>query len=343
MQKGGWHDDPLRPEEAPVALGGWANANLGRSFQNDAQGKGQEPPLDQNDLAADRDKGLFFAQQWRNALKIDPQFLFVTGWNEWTAGRQYHPGVSMLGHVTQEGQCYFVDNYNQEFSRDAMPMKGGHSDNYYMQLADGIRRFKGIRPLPVAHGFHAVRLSGGFSQWADVTPLYLDAVGDTRHRDWPGWGGLHYTDTSGRNDITFAKVACDAKNIYFYVHTQDTLSPYSGPNWMQLLIDADHNPKTDWNGYDFVVNSRVLSAETTTLKRFSDGKAWPIKYHAVGNEMMVVIPRALLGLTNLHQTTFDFHWVDNAPVGGDPKQIADWWYVGDSAPDGRFNYRYQNR
>ena len=342
VQKGGWHDDPLRPEEAPVALGGWANANLGRSFQHDAQGKGLEPPLDPRRLAADRDKGLFFAEQWRNALKIDPQFLFVTGWNEWTAGRQYNPGVSMLGHVTQPGQYYFVDNFNEEFSRDAMPMKGGHSDNYYMQLVDGIRRFKGIRPPPPTRGFHAISLSGGFAQWMTITPRYLDAVGDTERRDWPGWGGQHYTDMSGRNDIVSAKVACDAKNICFYVHTQEALTPYNGPNWMQLLIDADQNTKTGWNGYDFVVNRRVLHSQTTTLTRLADGKTWPVKYHAAGNEMQIVIPRALLGLTNLNKTAFDFHWVDNAPVGGDPKRIADWWYVGDSAPDGRFNYRYLN-
>ena len=81
---------------------------------------------------------------------------------------------------------------------------------------------------------------------------------------------------------------------------------------------------------------------TTTLKRLSDGKTWPVPYRAAGNEMQIVIPRALLGLTNLKKTAFDFHWVDNAPAGGDPQRIADWWYIGDSAPDGRFNYRYQN-
>ena len=132
-----------------------------------------------------------------------------------------------------------------------------------------------------------------------------------------------------------AKVACDAKNIYFYVRTQDALTPHTASNWMQLLIDADLNPKTGWNGYDFVVNSRVISATTTTLKRLPDGRTWPVHYRAAGSELAVTVPRALLGLTNTYKTTFDFHWVDNAPVGGDPKQIADWWYVGDSAPDGR--------
>jgi len=111
---------------------------------------------------------------------------------------------------------------------------------------------------------------------------------------------------------------------------------------MQLLIDTDRNPKTGWNGYDYTINSRVLSSKLTMLKRLADGKTRPVAYRALGAEMQITVPRTLLGLSATSRTEFDFHRVDNAPVGGDPKRIADWWYVGDSAPDGRFNYRYQN-
>lgn len=34
-----------------------------------------------------------------------------------------------------------------------------------------------------------------------------------------------------------------------------------------------------------------------------------------------------------------FHWVDKAPVGADSRN---WCLQGDSAPDGRFNYRFQS-
>ena len=342
-QKYGWHTDPKIPEEMAVVIAGHPTDTLGRSYHSaEIWGQGAEPPLDTHDLAADRAKGVQFSQQWRRALAVDPQFIFVTGWNEWTAGRQDGPGSSFIGHVTKPGQHFFVDNFNEEFSRDAMPMKGGYGDNYYMQLVDGIRRFKGVRPAPVAHGFHALTTQTPFAAWKTITPEYLDAVGDTQHRDWPGWGGRQYVDTSGRNDLVAAKIACDAKNIYFYVRTHAKMTPFTGPNWMQLLIDADQNAVTGWNGYDFLVNSPVLSASRTTLKRLRDGKTWPVTYRRSGNEMQVTIPRALLGLTNLTRTRFDFHWVDNAPAGGDPARIADWWYVGDSAPDGRFNYRYTN-
>jgi hypothetical protein len=339
----GWHASPSVPEQAPVAIAGWAHENLGRSFharEGAGTGRGVEPPHDDQFLAADVDKGPFFAQQWRQALKIDPQFLFITGWNEWTAGRQYAPGVGMIGRTTKTDQYYFVDNFNEEFSRDAMPMKGGYADNYYLQLVDGIRRYKGVRPAPVAHGARTIALDRGFAQWENVAPRYLDAVGDTDHRDWPGWAGKQYVNTTGRNDLTSAKVACDARNVYFYVHAKDALTPHTDPNWMHLLIDADRNPATGWNGYDFVVNGRVIDAGTTTLRRFSDGREWRVPYRAVGNEMQIAIPRALLALREGRSVAFDFHWADNVAVGsGSP---ADWWYNGDSAPDGRFNYRYSN-
>ena len=342
-QRAGWHDDPSHPEEVPVSVAGHPTDGLGRSYHSDPQwGHGTEPPIDNQYRTADTNRGLQFAQQWDRALQIDPQFILITGWNEWVAQRFSSGtggGPGFLGRTLKSGETFFVDNFTEEFSRDAMPMKGGYGDDYYLQMVAGIRRFKGVRTQPVAHGFRTPR---SLLAWKVIEPTYLDAVGDTEHRDHAGWGKLHYTDTSGRNDIVSAKVACDAKNIYFHVHTQGALTPYRGKDWMRLLIDADLDPKTGWNGYDFVVNSQVLSTNTTTLKRLSDGKTWPVHYHVVGSEMAITIPRALLGLTNTAKTTFDFHWVDNAPVGGDPKQIADWWYVGDSAPDGRFNYRYVN-
>ena len=343
-QRPGWHTDPATPEEVPVSIAGHPVDSLGRSFHSDESwGQGTEPPVDTQSRTNTSGEGRQFAQQWQRALKIDPQFIFVTGWNEWVAQRFLTDGPrTFAGRPEVKGETFFVDNFNEEFSRDAMPMKGGYGDNYYLQLVDGIRRFKGTKPAPVAHKFQTISLTGGFRQWLTVKPLYLDDVGDTTHRNHDGWGKLHYTDTSGRNDITSSRVACDARNIYFTVHTQAPLTPSTGTHWMQLLIDSDQNPRTGWNGYDFVVSSRVISPGMTTLKRLSDGKSWPVPMRVAGNDLMFALPRTLLALTNLNVTTFDFHWADNVLVGGDPKRIADWWYQGDSAPNGRFNYRYRN-
>ena len=51
---------------------------------------------------------------------------------------------------------------------------------------------------------------------------------------------MHYTDTTGRNDIVEAKVAMDRKGfVHFYVKTEADVTPAEGDDWMQLLIDAD--------------------------------------------------------------------------------------------------------
>jgi hypothetical protein len=246
----------------------------------------------------------------------------------------------MGGRAVRVGEPYFIDQYNAEFSRDAMPMKGGFTDNYYLQLAQNIRRYKGARPTTSVKGFRTLSTSKPFTDWKGVTPEYRDFRGDTDHRNWYGWGGIRYTNSTGRNDIVSAKAACDVGSLYFYVRTARPLTKYTDPNWMQLLIDADQNEKTGWKGYDHVVNRTVRSATKTTLTRLSDGRTWEIPYRATTDQLTVAIPRKLLGLTKTQQTRFDFHWIDNVPVGsGDP---ADWWYNGDSAPDGRFNYRYEN-
>lgn len=54
--------------------------------------------------------------------------------------------------------------------------------------------------------------------------------------------------------------------------------------------------------------------------------------------MELAIPMADLGITNPNEFTLDFKWIDNAVNDGDIQEcLSD----GDSAPNGRFRYRYQ--
>jgi hypothetical protein len=176
-----------------------------------------------------------------------------------------------------------------------------------------------------------------------VRPEYRDTIGDTAHRNWRGWGqgGTtargHYTNTTGRNDITTAKVTCDQRNVYLYVKTRGPITPHTDLNWMLLLIDSDQNPATGWHGYDYVVNTQVLSPTVTTLRRISDGKLTRIPYRVHGSEMEIAIPRSRIGQTSQSRIAFDFHWIDNIPFGADISRFA---LDGDSAPNGRFNYRF---
>jgi len=256
----GWHESASVAEETSVCVAQHATSNIGRSFHN-----GSQPSYNIYGLTGTEHLGLCFSEQWQRVFELDPEFVFVTGWNEWAAqrfvcGEDSCP--SFLGLPTVEGQSWFVDQYNHEYSRDIEPMKVGHGDSYYYQLVSNIRRYKGVRPLPAAEPAQPIIIDGDFTDWDIVNTTYYDTLGDTTHRDWQGWGTLHYTNTTGRNDIITCKVAHDAYQIYFYVETREPMTAYSGPYWMQLFIDSDQDVNTGWKGYDYYINRRVSSSTT---------------------------------------------------------------------------------
>lgn len=281
--------------------------------------------------------GLNFAEQFDRALTEDPRVLFITGWNEWIAGR--HAEFNGIREPVM-----FVDQFNQEFSRDIEPMKSGHGDSYYYQLVSYIRKYKGTPALPEPVPDVPISLSAGFAQWRDVPSSFPDDPGDTAHRDFPGYGGgMHYRNTSGRNDIVEAKAAHSGGTVCFYVRTRAPLTPPDEPGWMWLLLDADGNPATGWNGYDLIVNRRPPQNGLATVER-ATGSGWqwePVgtaPIHFEGSELHLALPADLAGpATGGH---IDFKWADNVPENGD---IVSWLDAGDCAPNGRFNYRLMRR
>ena len=112
---------------------------------------------------------------------------------------------------------------------------------------------------------------------------------------------------------------------------------------MVLFIDTDQNHLTGWEGYDFAVNLGPRTASTTSLSQNTTTNwNWTtvrsdIAYKVTDNQMMLAVPRSSLGEPT-DPMTFDFHWADNFQTN----DIADFGVDGDSAPDRRFNYRYQN-
>ena len=276
-------------------------------------------------------QGFNFAEQWQRAFELDAPFVMVTGWNEWTAGKYSRPGLPVV----------FVDQYDQEYSRDIEPVTGLHSDDYYYQLVANVRRYKGAPALPTASAAKTINVSGDFKQWAEVAPEFADHAFDNDHRDF-GRGEVHYTNASGRNDLTRMKVARDATNIFFYAQTRQKISPSTDTNWMWLLIDADQNAATGWAGYDFIVNRERDADGKFWLEKNLGGWKWgkvaPVEWRMAGNELQLVISRAALSLkTGETKTAIDFKWADNLQS---PGNVMDFYVSGDVAPDGRFNYRY---
>jgi len=338
-------------EEAAVTPAQHPSSLIGKSWTRE----GGEPVLNPYDLPeptlvpwlgkkVERPEGygIYFQQRWDEALQANPQFLYLNDWNEWSAGKYQPPNGGTTPFMRRDNPYFFVDQYNAEFNRTLQPMKGGYTDNYYMQMVQNIRRYKGVRPIPELTGYRRIAIDGRFDDWADTGVDYRDTVGDTAHRDNKGYGGLHYKEDSGRNDIVLSRVAADRSSVYFYVAARDALTPHTGHNWMLLFIDADANPATGWCGYDYVINQRVADEKTTTLQRY-DPKApngpWievaQLDYRYAGKELEVAVPRKLLGLKG-DAFTFDFHWCDNPT---DLKDAISLCTSGDSAPNRRFNYR----
>ncbi len=335
---------PEAPQQKPMVLmGGTIHPVIGDDIEQgellfvdgkiEALGKTVEHP---------EGYGIYFQERWEEALKGDPQFLYINDWNEWLAGK-YHPEEGKTYSFLRRDATYrFIDQYNAEFNRAIQPMNGGYTDNYYMQMAQNIRRYRGVRPIPELSGTATIEINGTFADWSGVTVEYRDTIGDTYHRDYNGYGGLRYTNDSGRNDIVASKVAVDDANVYFYAETNVALSPHSGANWMLLLIDADKNHETGWYGYDYLINKRFIDDKTTTVMRYdakAAGGSWieqgQAQYRYTGNKLELAVSRDLMDLEG-DAMVFDFHWCDNPAELNDPISLCT---DGDSAPNRRFNYR----
>ncbi|MES2463088.1 MAG: hypothetical protein V4671_21090, partial [Armatimonadota bacterium] len=301
----------------------------GRSFHD-----GNEPPLSGQDFT-----GRNFAEQWTRALQVDPAFVFVTGWNEWTAGRFPKTGTSADPFYGM-GPVSFVDQFSHEYSRDIEPVKGGHGDAYYYQLVSYVRRYKGARPAPPAEPAQTLQIDGSFADWSAVKTEYRDDRFDTTHRDEAGWSEtVRYRNKSGRNDFETLKVAHDTEFLYAYARTRQPLSPVNG-EWMNLYLNTDNDLTTGWMGFDFAVNRRNRRNGSASLETWRAGKWQPVAdvpCRVRGSELEIAIYRTLLGLT-LSPLTLDFKWTDNTSAAEDALNL---YSNGDTAPNGRFAYSYQ--
>ncbi len=348
-------------EEAAVTPAQHPSSLIGKSWTREHG----EPELDEHDMPKPtyvpwlgktvqhpEGYGIYFQDRWDEALAADPRFVYINDWNEWTAGRYTTPETLAGLNFMRRGKkaaYFFVDQYNAEFNRCIQPMKGGYTDNYYMQMAQNIRRYKGVRKAPENNGYVSVNAGeaqAALSAWDAIKVEYRDTIGDTFHRDAIGYAGERYVDTTGRNDIVTCKVGVDADNLYFYAETKDAWTPSSDPNWALLFINADQDYKTGWYGYDYIVNKNVVDESQTTICRWvadensAEGGSWQevqkLEYAVKDNRLVVVLPRKTINATG-DEINLDYKWSDNATELKDPISLC---VAGDTAPNRRFNYRF---
>lgn len=98
--------------------------------------------------AAGKLSGLTFARQWETAFAVRPDYVFVSGWNEFTAQPQPNPfagdpfAKSMGLERDSNGSNLFVDTYGMEFGRDIEPTEE-YGSKYYDLTRACAKRWKG--------------------------------------------------------------------------------------------------------------------------------------------------------------------------------------------------------
>ncbi len=343
-------------EQMVVMCGFWANGsagtNGGRSYTKkngipDYEGDWEFGYALMNTTSG---LGLAFQEHFDYAMEVDPPLIMITGWNEWWAGRwgggSGNPAQGQMicneyrvNQSIPKYQWYYVDAFNTEYSRDIEPMTGGFNDNYFYQMVQNIRKYKGSRAQEAAFEQWAIDIKGDLGQWYIVGPEYRDYGGDTVDRDHFSYvGDFRYVNTSGRNDFVTCKVSSDADNLYFYAECAADITAPEGTNWMNLFIDADCNSETGWYGYDFIIN-RSQKDGKVSVEKFVGKDTWEFEtvgraeYDLRGNVLQIKIARSLINPGD----TFDFKWADNSVSDGNVMQFLD---LGDAAPNDRFNYRY---
>lgn len=284
-------------------------------------------------------KGLNFQEQWDRALKYDNKMVFITGWNEWIAGKQpnWPPNDPYKPFA-------FPDQYDWEHSRDIEPNAewGDYGDSYYYQLVQNVRRYKGVsKPARVSD--EKTMKIGSFDGWKNISPDFKHYKGNTMRRNHPQHSnsGIIYSNGTGRNDLVDARVARDKDNLYFYIETASDITERTGKGWMRLFINADRKIDTGWKGYDYCLNYKNPDSDSsgTVSKCAGPGWGWTdagkFEYAVKGNKMEIKVAKSVLGMSG--KVSFEFKWSDNMQEEGN---ILDFYVNGDVAPGGRFNFLY---
>lgn len=349
MQNGGWgRDAEGKLESLSIAMGHHPTSGKGRSFVNGSQPNANHMGFKEVERAG---LGLGFTSQFSAMQKLvgdnvredQPFVLMITGWNEWIAGCFHTDAPANMAGSTATFQ--YVDQFNCEFSRDGEPMRNqdgyGIGDNYYYQMVDQIRRYKGIAATPVADDQTSIDIYD-LSSWDEIDLAYMDSLYDVEHRNTISYDPHdRYINNTGRNDFDYAKVSQDEHNLYFLVKTSSDMIIDTDSTWMNLYLDVDGDATTGWEGYDYVLNrdrdSFVVTVDKFVDNTFETETVGGAYYYLDGCYMALRLSKQLLGIEGKLENMI-FKWADNSVSNGDPMAFMD---LGDTAPDNRFGFIYK--
>ena len=325
------------------------NANY-RDY-NGNRGRGWSYSKNTN-IASDVRRGTNLEYQWATAFDNYDSVMevMVTGWNEWIASKATTYGSGYEGNV-----C-FVDQFNEEFSRDMEMTKGLYGDNFFLQNMRNTRAFKSNASYK-NNSNRGTKALNNLDMWTDGR-TYVDFEGDALERTgdiYTNYMNLYpdnsrvtkisYSNHTNRNDISNVQVINDSDYLYFRVNCVNNINIADKNINFLTYFSIKNSEEKSWNGYNYVldIGNSSSGSSTTSLKKFSADNTYSlVNYASVdsflnGQVYICKIPLSKLGIQDSTSFTIDFKVSDGVTNPGD---IMQYYIDGDSAPIGRLNYRY---
>ena len=308
-------------QHTTVRMSNQGDGNWGRGWNHETM---------ENDESLGR-SGINYATQWKTVLnnKDEVEIVHITGWNEWIAIKMQDPHLN---------KSFFVDTFNENYSRDLEPMKGGYGDNFYLQTMDNIRKFKYTESAH--YDYQKITPESISSKIWDDAATFLDFVSDCKDRDSEGYYKNYYSDATGRNDIAKVQVAHDSENLYIRITCAEDITAHDGSdeNWMNVYIGTQ-GKDYKYGDYQYIIN-RKPQGNKTSVEQFVSMTEFRSKKEAElsidGKMMMLTVPLSALGLSQ-DSCHIMLKVADNVVRTED---FSNFYTMGDSAPFGRISYTY---
>ncbi len=317
-----WAEHPPKPFE-----GMFTNQTKGRGWSDrDGANVKENVPYDTN-----------YQEQWDVAKTVDPQIVFLTGWNEWGAGKLFW---TRDGHTTPT----YCDSFNVEYSRDIEMMKNGIGDSTFMKTVQNIRRFKECADGGnIGFGVDIGCAENPQWIWEDGIAYYGRPFAKSE-RDSVGAHGIgEYKIPKPENPVEEIRVAHSSENIYFYIKTTEEIKPCPADrtNWMNLFIRVNGLDAQSWEGFHYVLNRHPNQSGKTSLEVCMGGynfiRKADVDCKIVGNKMEIRIPKSELRIKG-SGVSISFKYADGVECEND---ILDYYVTGDVLPLGRLSYSYE--
>lgn len=302
----------------------WANRklNMGRGYNYvTKQNEEDKSPM-----------GINAQSQWdtvhANADSIHT--VFVTGWNEFIAQK-----------LVINNKVWFVDCFNEEFSRDIEPSKNGlYEDAFYLQLIDNVRRFKGITEAFKAPDKATIDITGDVSQWDNIRNSYINVSQTDIDRNSRSVDNKYkYQQEKARNVVQEVKVTHDSKNVYFMIRCENDITSPESENWMNVLIGTKELKQQGWESYNYCIGRSVNGNTIAVNTLDAEGNATKVadaEFTLKGKVMQISVKLSDLGLKAKDAGLY-FKVADGVT---EYKNIMDYYVTGESFPMGRLSYYY---